>query len=79
MTHGIATPTIEEIKERGITEKDVKNHIRRLETRIAKYVARHLAGLITASETKEWDLACAHHDNAVKVLHLIWANNGNGK
>lgn len=74
MIEGISTPTVEEIKERGITEKDVKNYIRRLETRIAKYVARHLAGFITASETKEWDLACAYHDNAVKVLQLILAN-----
>jgi exonuclease I len=74
MIEGISTPTIEEIKERGISEKDVKNHIRRLETRISKYVARHLAGLVTKAEEKEWDIACAHHDNAIKVLHLIWAN-----
>ena len=65
--------TAEELKAKGITAKDVKGMIRRLETRIAKYLARNLAGLTTATEQKEWDMACSHHDHAKAALRILEA------
>lgn len=65
--------TAEELHKKGFNTKNMKQFIRSTEKRIARYTARHLAGLTTEKEQKEWDAACDAWDRAKGHLRTLEA------
>lgn len=67
--------TIEELRRKGITRRQVAAMMRRAERLCAWHLRRHMERGSTAAEVAAWDIACAKWDNLKATLQVFEAKN----